>query len=88
MLRLLKLAFVGLISYAAYEFIRGLLSDGDGGQGMAGTSGPRSPALAKALDRDAGRSNMTGPGGGERVMTEESSGESVPHIVGRGVVRR
>ena len=87
MFKLLKLALVGLISYAAYEFIRGLLSDdGDGGLGTE-SGGPRSP-LGKALSNDPGRSNMTGPARGQRVTTEEISGESVPHFVGRGVVRR
>ena len=88
MLRLLKLIVVALISYAAYEFIRGLLDDGDGGSDR-GTRGPSaSPSLGKALNTDPGRTNMAGPARGQRVKTEEVSGESVPHVVGRGVVRR
>ena len=87
MFKLLKLAFVGLVSYAAYEFIRGLLEGGDGGSDR-GQGGPSSPQLGKMLDTDAGRMNMTGPARGERVQTEDFTGESVPHFVGRGVVKR
>ena len=88
MLRLLKLVFVGLVSYAAYEFIRGLMDGGDGGSERDQRGPSSSPSLAKALDTDAGRMNMTGPGRGQVVKTEEVTGESVPHVVGRGVVRR
>ena len=87
MFKLLKLMVVGLISYAAYEFIRGLLEGGDGGSGR-GHGGPFSPQLGRALDTDAGRTNMTGPARGERVQTEDFTGESVPHFVGRGVPKR
>ena len=89
MLRLLKLVFVGLVSYAAYEFIRGLLDGGDGGSERDQGGPSSSPGLSRAPDTDAGRMNMTGPGRGKRVVTsEENSGEAVPHVVGRGVVKR
>ena len=88
MLRLLKLVFVGLVSYAAYEFIRGLLDGGDGGSERDRGGPSSSPGLSRALDTDAGRMNMTGPARGQRVTTEDFTGESVPHVVGRGVVRR
>jgi hypothetical protein len=91
MFRLLKYVLAGLIGYAAYEFIRGLTSDGDGGQDRGGIGlpqGPGSRALNRALNRDTGRSNLTGAGRGERVVTADATGESVPHIIGRGVVRR
>jgi hypothetical protein len=88
MFKLLKLILVGLISYAAYEFIRGLMEGGDGGSGRDQAGPSSSPQLGRALDTDAGRMNMTGPARGERVMTEGSTGESIPHVVGRGVVKR
>jgi hypothetical protein len=87
MFKLLKLILVGLISYTAYDFIRGLMDDGDDGSDRR-QSGPSSPQLGRALEIDAGRTNMTGPARGERVQTEDFTGESVPHFVGRGVVRR
>ncbi len=87
MLKLLKLVFVGLVSYAAYEFIRGLTEGGDGGSDR-GQAGPSSPQFGRALDTDAGRMNMTGPARGQRVQTEDFTGESVPHVVGRGVLRK
>lgn len=101
MFRLIKLAIYGLLGYAIYEFVRGLMQGesvaqaagmggGQGGQqpkgGEQGQGGSRE--LNQALDTDGGRMNMTGPARGERVMSEEPSGESVPHVVGRGVVHR
>ena len=88
MFRLLKLVFVGLIGYAVYEFIRGLTEGGDGGSDRESGGPSSSPALSKALDTDAGRMNMTGPARGERVKTSDMTGESVTHVVGRGVVRK
>ena len=91
MFRLIKLAIYGILGYALYEFIRGLTSDQGGGsqlagagQGQGGSGGSRE--LNRALDENAGRTNMTGPGIGEAVTTAEPSGESVTHRVGRGVV--
>ena len=86
MFRLLKLVFVGLIGYAVYEFIRGLTEGGDGGSDRESGGPSSSPALSKALDTDAGRMNMTARG--ERVKTSDTTGESVTHVVGRGVVRK
>jgi hypothetical protein len=98
MFRLIKLAIYGMLGYAIYEFVRGLMQGESVAQaaGMGGTSGGQggqqrqggSRELNEALDTDAGRMNMTGPARGERVMSEEPSGESVPHVVGRGVVHR
>lgn len=92
MLRLIKLAIYGLLGYAVYEFVRGIMQ-GPGDAQAAGAGGQQgqgggSRDLNRALDQDAGRSNMTGPARGERVMSQEPSGESVPHFVGRGVVHR
>ena len=90
MFRLIKLAIYGILGYALYEFIRGLTSDGGGGSQpeesgrQGGGGGARE--LNRALDKDAGRTNMTGPGVGQPVTTAEPSGESVTHRVGRGVI--
>jgi hypothetical protein len=96
MFRLMKLAIYGLLGYAIYEFIRGLMHGESVAQaaGMGGMTGGQgqgqggSRELNQALDSGSSRMNMTGPARGERVMSEEPSGESVPHMVGRGVVRR
>lgn len=95
MFRLIKLAIYGLLGYAIYEFVRGLMQGEtvaqaagmqEGQRQRAGQSGSRE--LNRALDDAPGRSNMTGPARGERVTSNEASGESVPHMVGRGVVHR
>lgn len=90
MFRLIKLAIYGLLGYAIYEFVRGMMQGESvaeaAGMGQQGGSGPRD--LNRALNEDPGRSNMTGPARGQRVVSSEPSGESVPHMVGRGVVHR
>lgn len=89
MFRLIKMAIYGLVGYAVYEFLRGLMQGEDVRQAAGiGQRQGGSRELNEALDRDPARTNMTGPGRGERVMTAEASGESVPHVVGRGVVQR
>ena len=94
MFRLMKLAIYGLLGYAIYEFVRGLMQ-GESIAQAAGMSGMQpgqgqggSRELNRALDEGASRMNMTGPARGERVMSEEPSGTSVPHAVGRGVIHR
>lgn len=92
MLRLIKLAIYGLLGYAIYEFVRGVSQSKVATQ-AASTAGKRrqssgSRDLNRALNEDPGRANMTGPARGERVMSQEPSGESAPHMVGRGVVHR
>ena len=86
MFRLLKLAIYALLGYAIYEFLRGL-TEGEGTAEPA-RSGGGSRQRGHALDERTGRPGMTGPARGERVRTEEASGESVPHVVGRGVVHK
>jgi len=91
MFRLIKLAIYGLLGYAIYEFVRGVsqhkgaakASQGGQGEGQGG-----SRDLNRALNEDPVRANMTGPARGERVTSHEPSGESVSHVVGRGVVHR
>jgi hypothetical protein len=85
MFRLIKLAIYGMLGYVLYEFVRGLMAEQEAGpSGRAGGS----REYNRALDRGAGRMNMTGPAQGSRVMSEDASGESVPHVVGRGVVKK
>ena len=86
MFKLIKLAFYGLIGYALYEFIRGLMQGESAMQaGAMGQGGGRE--LDRALESGTSRmQNMTGPARGQTVTTDESSGESVPHVVGRGVI--
>ena len=83
MFRLIKLALYGLIGYAIYEFVRGMTEEQGQGGGQP-TGGSRE--LNRALERDAGRTNVSGAGQGHRVTTEDSSGQSAPHTVGRGVI--
>lgn len=91
MFRLIKLAIYGLLGYAIYEFVRGMIGTevgAGGGQGGQGRQQGGTRELNRALDRDPAHSNMTGPARGERVMSAEPSGESVPHTVGRGVIHQ
>ena len=86
MFRLMKLAIYALLGYAIYEFLRGLI-EGEGATEPV-RSGGGSRQRGRAQDESRGRPGMTGPARGERVRTEEASGESVPHVVGRGVVHK
>lgn len=95
MFKLIKLAIYGMLGYAIYEFVRGLMHGesiaqaagmGQGQQGQQRQGGSRE--LNRALDSGPSRMNMTGPARGEQVMSDEPSGESVPHTVGRGVIHR
>ena len=86
MFKLIKLAFYGLIGYALYEFIRGLMQ-GESAMQAVGIGQGGSRELNRALEGGASRmQNMTGPARGQTVTTDEPSGESVPHVVGRGVI--
>ena len=80
MFRLIKLVAYVLAGYMLYELF----------QGMNAESPTRSRRQVHPGDVDSstqpGIGTMTGPGEGQRVETEDASGESVPHIVGRGVV--
>jgi hypothetical protein len=78
MFGLLKLLAYGLLGYALYEFFRGMSDTGGGGGGEGD--------MSRNFRNEASRANMTGPGEGQDVMTQDDSGESVRHRVGRGVV--
>ena len=90
MFKLIKLALYGLIGYALYEFMRGLMQNEAALQTSARAEeqvGGRE--LDRALEGGSGRTqNMTGPARGQAVTTSDPSGESVTHRVGRGVVQR
>jgi hypothetical protein len=80
-MRLLKMMVYAAVGYALYEFIKGMTENGGEGWNEGEYD------LDRALNEDTGRSmNMTGPGRGTSVSTEDAAGTSVPHTVGRGVV--
>jgi hypothetical protein len=85
-MRLLKLLAYGLLGYALYEFFRGMTQAEQGGAMAGGGQGGGSRELNRAMDTDTGRMNMTGPAEGTEVQTQDPSGASVRHKVGRGVV--
>jgi len=71
MFKLIKLAFYVVIGYALYELYQGFQEAGGMGGGQGG----------------GGRSqNITGEGEGMEERSEEPSGMSHSHKVGRGVV--
>ena len=85
MFGLLKLLAYGLLGYAIYEFFRGMSGNaeaatGGGGRMQLGGSSSRN------IREEAGRANLTGPGRGMDVTTQDDSGESVRRTVGRGVI--
>ena len=86
-MRLLKLAAYALFGYALYEFIRGMMNEaqmaGGGGAGSFGGGGGGREQFAGS----GATQNITGPGEGQEVRTEEPDGGMMSHRVGRGVVR-
>jgi hypothetical protein len=93
-MRLLKLLAYGLFGYALYEFIRGMLQmeqqqQQGGGGGMSRSGGGGGGAM-QAAARSFGEmaQNITGPGEGQTIETQEFDGGGMRHNVGRGVVRR
>ena len=93
MFRLLKLAAYGLLGYAIYEFVRGMMhgveradidrqpvsSQGHPGGRDAGNAGNATVPAAAAAERSIRpRQNMTGPGEGVAVATQEADGGTVP----------
>jgi hypothetical protein len=88
MFRLMKLAVMALLGYAIYEFFRGLVGyemaqqSGQGGGQRSGGGQQEQTHLG------SGNMQFSGPGEGQRVETEEASGTTTPHYVGRGVVQR
>ena len=95
-MRLMKLLAYAILGYLIYELWQGMKEGEPGqyatgrGQGRQGAIGGRrgSEDLNRALNEDTGRMmNMTGTGRGTTVQTEDDSGTTMPHVVGRGVTR-
>ena len=85
MLRLLKLLAYALLGYALYEFVRGM-SNAEGGMSMGGQGaqgGGRSLGAGGGMSR---AQNISGPGTGMRVETNEADGGVSTQKVGRGVI--
>ena len=96
MFRLVKLAVYGLVGYAAYEFVRGMV-EGPGGprqrsQGGERPQGQRRQGGGASRQRaggEAGRSGLMGGSSspqGKRVETAEADGGSLTETAGRGVI--
>ena len=82
MFRLIKLAFYAFIGYALYELYQGFTAGGS----MSGSMGGGSNELDRALNSESGRmQTLTGPGEGRIEETQDDTGASMPHQVGRGV---
>ena len=90
MFRLIKLALYALVGYALYELYQGMTQGGGmprmGGRQQGGRrEGQEGERFGERLDV-GGAQNLTGGGGGRTERTEEPSGSSTPHAVGRGVI--
>ena len=84
MFKLIKLAFIALVGYAIYELFQGIA----GGEFRQARSGRGSRDLDLALNSDDGRMGaLTGEGVGHVEETLDGHGTSIPHRVGRGVVK-
>lgn len=84
MFKLIKLAIYGVIAYALYEMYLGFTQSGSQQVGgFAGTMRRAGAQTAEAMSQ-AGQT-MTGQGQGMREETQEPSGTSSRHQVGRGV---
>jgi hypothetical protein len=81
-LKLLKLAGYGLIGYAIYEFVSGILESPSPVRNRVGA-----PSTKRQPQRSSRRGPiMTGQGEGELVPVSDSSGVERRERVGRGIV--
>ena len=101
-MRLIKLAAYALLGYVLYELFLGISQEHErqqqsgrgqggreqGGRSQSGGQSRSSQALDRALNEGTGRMNMTGPGVGAPVATQDPTGATSQHVVGRGVVSR
>jgi len=102
LIKLLAYCLLGYVLYEMYQGLKEGAEGGQVGQGerqgggmqrgrgqrMQMGGGGGSGDLNRALNEDTGRMmNMTGAGRGTTVSTEDNSGASVPHVVGRGVTQ-
>ena len=74
MFKLIKLAFYAAVGYAIYELYLGMTQGREEGSSGGGGGSSRYGAI-------------TGGGEGMEIESEDESGTSIPHHVGRGVVR-
>ena len=92
MFRLMKLIAYALFGYALYEFVRGMSGQMDGGGGFGGGGGmgqgQRSfgGGMGQSEAFGQGGSNVSGAGEGREEATQDMSGASTRHMVGRGVI--
>lgn len=84
-MRLLKLMAYSALGYLAYEFCQGLLH-GPASERSWNSRQTGSRDLRRALNENAGRMNVSGPGRGTTVEVDDSDGGHSNRIVGRGVV--
>jgi hypothetical protein len=80
-MKLMKLLIYLGFGYLAYEFVGGLM------YGSHMRAAAQSRDLHRALNRDPGRMNMTGPGQGMDMDIQDATGGQSKRRVGRGVVR-
>jgi len=73
MFRLIKLGIYLFLGYALYELYQGMMSEQSSAQSGGGARG-------------GSRRNITGHGEGIRQRSEDNTGASSTHQVGRGVV--
>ena len=83
MFKLIKLAFIALVGYAIYELFQGM-----SGESQQARADRGSHDLDDALNSNDGRMGaLTGEGVGHVEQTLDGNGTSIPHRVGRGVVK-
>jgi hypothetical protein len=90
MFRLIKLALYALVGYALYELYQGMVQGG-GMQSMTGGGqqsgqGGQGERFGERLNIGGAANNITGGGSGVTERTDEPSGTSTSHAVGRGVI--
>lgn len=95
MFRTLKWIGFGLLGYGTYQSIRHIVeSRRDAGKLTSAEEHYDQNRLRQVLDRAEPRGGVitsgnmiTGGGRGTTISSDEPSGESIPHQVGRGVIR-
>ena len=87
-MRLIKLLAYALLGYVIYELFRGMSEQPQtvGWRKTGARSRRGSRDLERALNEDTGRMNVTGTGHGTSVSSQETTGASRRHTVGRGVI--
>lgn len=81
---LIKLGTLALIGYAAYAIYQEIAHRGMATQGQGGGQGGQ--WAGEEQQRRVGGARMSGRGEGRHEITQDPSGTSVSHRVGRGVI--